>query len=245
MKKALKVVTAVVALLLVAGAGSYVWASMKASRLLSRSIETHVVGFPVPFPLSDEERAALAPDEDPVAVATERAIERGRHLVEARYGCIECHGQDFGGGVMVDDPMLGRILGPNLTTGPGSKTLAYSASDWDRAVRHGVKPGGLPSSMPSGDFLLMSDQELSDIVAYIQTRPPVESEVALVRFGPLGTMLTALGQLPFAADLIETHSTEHVELPGRDGLGGLRPAPGRYLHRLSRPGPGRRPHRGR
>ena len=114
---------------------------------------------------------------------------------------------------MVDDAMLGSLLGPNLTMGGGSKTLAYRTSDWDRAVRHGVKPGGLPSMMPSGDFVMMSDQELSDIVAYILSVPPVVSEVAAGRLGPLGTMLVAFGQLPFAADLIESHSTEHASIP--------------------------------
>ena len=213
MKKALRIILALVTLLVVSGVVTYVWAAVKTSGMLSRTIETHVVDFPVPFPLPEEERPALSPGEDAAAVALRGARERGRHLVEARYGCIECHGQSFAGGVMVDDPMLGSILGPNLTMGVGSKVLAYRASDWDRAVRHGVKPGGLPSVMPSADFVLMSDQELSDIVAYIQSMPPVDNEVPAVRLGPLGTMLAALGQLPLAADLIESHSTEHLRIP--------------------------------
>jgi hypothetical protein len=107
---------------------------------------------PIPFPLSQEEVAALraeraralaapavdgtllasatdAPPADPLdgvdldAIARERAIARGKHLVEARYVCVECHGADFGGGTMIDDPLIGRLLGPNLTTGQGSRTV--------------------------------------------------------------------------------------------------------------------------
>ena len=37
---------------------------------------------------------------------------------------------------------LGRFLGPNLTTGQGSRTLDYEPADWDRIVRHGVLPDG-------------------------------------------------------------------------------------------------------
>jgi mono/diheme cytochrome c family protein len=171
------------------------------------------VDFPIPFPLTEAERGALGAGRDPEAVAEERAVERGRHLVQARYACTECHGANFGGGVMVDDPMLGRLLGPNITLGAGSKTLTYQASDWDRAVRHGIKPGGVPSVMPSEDFLLMSDQELADVIVYIRSVPAVDNEVLPIRMGPIGTMLVALGQLPFAADMIESHDAAHPAVP--------------------------------
>lgn len=213
MKKFLRVVLFLFAFLLLAGIGTYGWASWKTSSLLARTMETHRVDFPIPFPLSDEERAELTPDQDANAVALERAVERGRHLIESRYGCTECHGVGLGGGVMVDDPMLGRLLGPNLTTGEGSKTLTYGPADWDRAVRHGVKPDDHPSVMPSVDFERMSDQELSDIVAYIRSLPAVDSEVPPVRLGPIGRVLAATGQLPLSVDLIQSHNTPHVELP--------------------------------
>ena len=114
---------------------------------------------------------------------------------------------------MVDDPMMGRLLGPNITHGVGSKVLAYEPSDWDRAVRHGVKPGGLPSVMPAEDFQLMSDRELSDVVAYIRSMPPVDNEVPEVRLGPLGKVLLSVGQLWFAADVVAEHDAAHLTLP--------------------------------
>jgi len=213
MKKLLKIGLGVVAVLLLLVGGGYGWAVMRAIGLRSTEVPTHRIEFPIPFPLTDAEVAQLPTGADPATAALERAVDRGRHLVESRYACVECHGQDFGGGVMVDDPMIGRALGPNITAGHGSRALGFTPSDWDRAVRHGVRHDGLPSFMPSEDFRLMSDQELSDVVAYIQSRPAVDKEVPPVRLGPLGNVLVATGALPFAAFLMESHDAPHPTAP--------------------------------
>jgi mono/diheme cytochrome c family protein len=214
MKRLLKIVGGLVAVVFVGGTGTYIWASVATARTLARTFGVHAVEFPIPFPLSDEERAELdLTEEDAAAMATNRAVERGQHLVEARYGCTECHGSDFSGGVMVDAFPLGRLLGPNLTSGEGSRTLSYTSVDWDRMVRHGVRPDSRSTAMPSVDFELMSDQELSDIVAYIETMPPVDNVVPPVTLGPLGKILVATGALPLAADLIERHDADHLEFP--------------------------------
>ncbi len=54
MKTLLKVIGVLVVILVVAGAGLYVWASATSSGLRSRTFEAHTVGFPIPFPLSGE-----------------------------------------------------------------------------------------------------------------------------------------------------------------------------------------------
>jgi cytochrome c553 len=165
------------------------------------------------------EEAAADAAADPLegvdlqAIALERAIERGKHLVNARYACIECHGKNFGGGVMIDDPAMGQLLGPNITAGKGGKTAGYTAADWDRIVRHGVKPDGKPAAMPSEDFQLMSDRELSDIIAYLRTVPPVDNEVAPPSLGPVGTFLMATGGLPLSANVVPDHHAKHDVLP--------------------------------
>lgn len=212
--------------------GGVGWVQVKASHALSQTWELHSVDFPVPFPLTDAELATLraerAPAEPPVdgaeavdplagvdlaALANERAVARGQHLVEARYACGECHGHDFGGGTMIDDPMIGALLGPNLTSGKGSRTLAYQSADWDRMVRHGVKPDGHPSPMPSKDFVAMSDRELSDIVAYIRSLPPVDDEIPAPTFGPLGKVLLATGAFELSATVHPDHAAPHVVEP--------------------------------
>lgn len=213
MKTALKILGFVL-LGLVVGAGVfYAWASFRSMSLMSRTVETHAVDFPIPFPLTEAEAAELLSPDSARAVALARAIERGGHLITSRYVCTECHGANLGGGVMIDDPAIGTLLGPNITGGFGSRTWEYDASDWDRAVRHGVAPSGLPLVMPAQDFQLMSDQELSDVVAYIKSLPPVENEVATPTVGPLGKVLLAIGQIRLAVDLIPSHTTPHAVLP--------------------------------
>lgn len=194
--------------------GIYAWATSASNRLLASTVESHSIDFPIPFPLAAEEVAALGlSDEEAAALALERAQERGRHLIASRYPCADCHGQDFGGGVMVDDPIMGRLLGPNLTSGAGGRTASYTAADWDRAVRHGILPDGRVSAMPAVDFQLMSDQELSDIVVHVEGLPPIDADVAPVTLGPLGRVLIAAGKIPLSAHLIPSHDAEHTPLP--------------------------------
>ncbi len=214
MKTALKIVGSLLLLVLLFAAGTYLWAGNASKRILTATHEAHAVDFPIPFPLSDTEIAELGIDADAAGrVATERAVERGRHLVNARYACMECHGTDFSGGVMVDAFPIGTLLGPNLTAGAGSKVRTYTAAQWDRAVRHGILPDGRPSIMPSEDFRLMSDQELSDIVAYIRSHADVDNAVPAPVLGPLGKVLMATGQFHLSVNLIGAHDAPHPALP--------------------------------
>lgn len=226
-----------IALVALVGFIGYTVAGATAERKLSQVHSTHEVDFPVPFPLTESEiaelreerRAAMgaeiaadtdgpaAPDPldgvDLDAIALERALARGKHYISSRYGCVECHGQDFGGGVMVDDPPVGVLHGPNLTGGKGSRIDAFTVADWDRIVRHGIQLGGTPAVMPSIDFFAMSDQELSDIIAYIRSLPKVDRETQPVSLGPILKILVATGQFQTSADLLPDHSREHPRFP--------------------------------
>jgi cytochrome c553 len=214
MKKILKILGGILGLVILIAVGAYVWASSRTSAKLAKTFTVHTVDFPIPFPLPDSEVSRLHIEPDSAErLALAMAVDRGRHLVESRYVCIECHGQNFGGGVMVDAPILGQLLGPNLTLGNGSRTATYKATDWDRIVRHGVRPDGTPAAMPSEDFAGISDQELSDIVTFIRTFPPVDSVVPRVTLGPLGKFLVATGKLPLAAERIADHNAAHMASP--------------------------------
>lgn len=167
---------------LLLGLGSFGVASFKASARLGQRYDTHRVELPLP------------------SAGDAEAVARGEHLVTARYGCAACHGRNLAGGVMIEDPAIGSVHGPNLTRGQGGRTASYSMADWDRIVRHGVKPDGKPAVMPSEDFFKMSDAELSDIVAYVSSLPPVDAVVSPPSFGPVGKVLLALGKLPLSAE---------------------------------------------
>ncbi|HYP90425.1 MAG TPA: c-type cytochrome [Polyangiaceae bacterium] len=171
-----------VAGVVVTGLASFGFVSMKAKARLAEHYETHRISLPLP------------------AEADAAAVARGEHLVKARYACGACHGPNLAGGVMLDNGAIGSLLGPNLTRGQGSRTAGYGMADWDRIVRHGVKPDGTPALMPSEDFFKMSDAELSDIVAYVRSVPPVDAAVPAPKLGPVGKALIVFGKFPISAE---------------------------------------------
>lgn len=214
MKLLLRIVGLLLVVLVAVALCVYLWGSIATSRARAQVFTPHSVDFPIPFPLDSGDVAArgLAP-EAAQQLAQQRAVARGEHLLKSRYTCAGCHGANFGGGVMVDVPPIGRLLAPNLTTGPGSRTAAYRPRDWDHIVRHGVLPDGHPAVMPSVDFQQMSDQELSDIVTFIRSLPPVNNTVPRSSFGPLGKILVATGKVQFSAALIAAHESPHLRVP--------------------------------
>ncbi len=126
--------------------------------------------------------------------------------------CDGCHGADFGGAAVVDIALVGHWVAPNLTTGEGSVTKGFTANDWDRAVRHGVRRNGMSSSMPSGDFANLTDHELSDVVAYIRSMPPVNRDLGPVKLGPVFAFMIATDPKAFTAATID-HDKAHVVEP--------------------------------
>lgn len=226
--------------------GGWLWAQSARDARLDATFSVPPTDFPVPFPLTEAEIEALraerlaaavpaaelpgnAPEEvvdeapaDPMAgvdlnaVATERAVARGKHLVDSRYFCSACHGEDLGGGTMIDAPPMGKILGRNLTSGAGGVVGSYTVADWSSLVRHGVKPDGRPTVMPSGDYLQMSNRELSDIIAFIRSLPPVDRDVPPPTWGPIGTMLLATRQLRLTAE-DAAHDVAHAAEPPSPG----------------------------
>jgi len=199
MKRLLKVVGGGLGALALAALVVTTAAEVKARSRLGRKYETHRID--LPLPLTSDAAAAV----------------RGKHLVEARYGCNVCHGADFGGGVMLEDPAIGSVRGPNLTRGKGSRTISYSMAAWDRIVRHGVKPDGSAALMPAEDYFKMSDAELVDIVAYIRSLPAVDAEVPRPSFGPVGKLLLATGKLPLSAERQPSSEAAHASTAPETG----------------------------
>jgi cytochrome c553 len=138
----------------------------------------------------------------------EASRTRGEHLGRAVAICTNCHGADLGGQVQLDRALIGRVASPNLTSGNGSAVRDYSAEDWFRAVRHGVRPDGTAIMlMPAGDFDGLSNEEVAMMVAWLQSLPPVDRDVAPSRHGPGMSLRYILGQMP---GLIPAESLDHV-----------------------------------
>ncbi|CAN5650580.1 cytochrome c [soil metagenome] len=156
----------------------------------------------------------------PVAIPDDAtSLARGRYLYASR-GCTDCHGASGGGKVFIDDGSM-LVKAPNISTGPGSVVASYTAEDWVRTIRHGVKPSGQPAFiMPSEDYNRLSDADLGAMVAYLKQLPPavggpMEAHIpppvkALYAFGMIRDAAEKIDHtLPPAGSVVEDGSTRH------------------------------------
>jgi mono/diheme cytochrome c family protein len=168
--------------------------------------------------------SALAP-----AVATSPAGKaRGRHLVEAVGTCAECHGLDLGGKTVAEGS-VGRIVAPNLTAGRGGLPADWAASDWARALRHGVARDGRGLwMMPVRRYAALTDDDLGAIIAFLADLPAVDRESPRSTLSLFGRTVLALGRLP----LIGAAEADHAA-PAAAVTEGVTPAYGSYLAGLA------------
>ena len=138
------------------------------------------------------------------------ALERGRRLATTISKCSDCHSADFGGGVFIDAPPVATLYASNLTRGRGGVSGLLSDLDWERAIRHGVKPDGSALLfMPSQEFQHISDEDMAALIAYLKTLPPVDREVGRNSVGPIGRILFAKGELQLVPAEIVNHAAAH------------------------------------
>ena len=84
-------------------------------------------------------------NEPALTIPTDSAsIAKGQHFVQAIGKCATCHGDDFAGKVLIEDPLIGRMYTANLTRGNGGIGASYTDADYVRAIRHGIKKNGHP-----------------------------------------------------------------------------------------------------
>ena len=128
------------------------------------------------------------------------SLEFGKHRADVL--CAGCHGSDLSG---VENWFsagpLGTVDSTNLTSGQGGfGREATSVDDYVRAIRHGIDPNGKPIFMPAVvSTAYLSDEDLSAIIAYVRSVPPVDHVTHGQKFTPLTKIMAAagmLGQLP-------------------------------------------------
>jgi mono/diheme cytochrome c family protein len=134
-------------LLLVLGVALLLFASLLGERKRQRTVDVAVTG---------------------VAWVTDApGLARGHYLYRSR-GCAGCHGQDGGGREFINDGKGMRVRGPNIT--PGGPVARYTALDWERIIRHGVKADGRAALvMPSEDYNRLTNADLGALVGYVRT----------------------------------------------------------------------------
>ncbi|NUM47754.1 MAG: c-type cytochrome [Anaerolineales bacterium] len=153
-----------------------------------------------------------APENIPVPSGSE-AVAQGQYLVEHWMLCADCHGKDLGGGEFVNDPMLGVIPAPNLTSGQGGIGSSYTDADWIRALRHGIRPNGeVLVIMPAEAYTLVDADELGAMIAYLKTLPPVDREIETRQLTPVAFIMMGLGIIP-ETDLLPASKINHDDVP--------------------------------
>lgn len=115
---------------------------------------------------------SVPPPAQPVDASV---LARGEYVAKAA-GCAGCHtapdgGAPFAGGLGMSSP-FGTIKSSNITPDPRYGIGRYTLQDFDRAVRHGVAPGGkaLYPAMPYHEFSKMSDDDMRALYAYLMQR---------------------------------------------------------------------------
>lgn len=123
-------------------------------------------------------------------VPTAERIARGRYIVEAEAHCMHCHSErDWrthgapeipglsGAGWDVpfaENHMPGRVFAPNLTPDVETGIGAIADDAIARAIREGVSSDGRPLfMMPWQNFRRFSDEDVTSIIAYLRSIPPV------------------------------------------------------------------------
>ena len=151
-----------------------------------------------------------------LAIPTDTAtIAEGQRQFFTR-GCVDCHGENGAGKMVVDDPLVGTIMGSNLTGGQGGVGQWYQSADWERAIRHGVGYDGRPLViMPAHEYNPINDADLSAMIAYVDSLAPVDHERAPLYLGPLGRILHVSGMVTVVPAEVIDHTAPRPETVAR------------------------------
>jgi mono/diheme cytochrome c family protein len=147
-------------------------------------------------------RPLLGPRRRPVSsrtfARTPERLARGRYLVTAVTGCLDCHsphdwsrhdapvpvGWEGAGQDMIGYKELpGHVVAPNLTPDPDTGTGTWTDDTLAQAIREGIGHDGraLFPMMPYRRYRTMSDEDLASIVVFLRALPPVRNPLPTTR----------------------------------------------------------------
>jgi len=195
------------------------WTSIACGTLLGLGIVAYALVYVLSQRLLDRRYPV------PVAVLTiptdPQSIDEGRRLATL-HGCLhDCHGPAGEGRVMFDDPKIARIVAPNLS----AAVQRYTDSQLAAIIRNGVRPDGRSVVvMPAEAFVVMTDADISHVIGYLRSLPPLPGPGPHVALGPLGRIGVVAGKFKTAAQRIaESVPPPPAATPGEE--------PGRYVAR--------------
>ncbi len=124
----------------------------------------------------------------------DESLAEGKRIFQYR-GCEACHGEKLEGVVYLDNPAIGQVITPNLTTGKGSIGSQRTDEDLIRSIQLGIRPDGTPLLfMPATEFYYLSDTNLGWIIAYIRSVPPVDNELPVSKLSITGRIVMNITQ---------------------------------------------------
>lgn len=166
------------------------------------------------------------PEESVPLPTDEISLAEGKRIFQYR-GCEACHGEQLQGLVYMDNPAIGQVITPNLTTGQGGIGSQRTDADLVRSIRHGVRPDGTPLLfMPSTEFYFLSDSDLGKVIAYIRSIPPVDNQMAASSLSVTGRIVMNIArEITFLPAELIPHDAPRPVAPQV----GITPEYGEYL----------------
>ena len=129
--------------------------------------------------LADVEQAAEAPSLS-TEPAMDPTVERGLYLATAA-NCVACHtapgGAPLAGGLPFKTD-FGTIYSTNITPDAESGIGGWTLDQFERALRHGVRPDGahLYPAFPYTSFTHITDADVADLYAWLMATAPVSAD---------------------------------------------------------------------
>ena len=147
--------------------------------------------------------------------ADSASVARGKHLTETVGKCQGCHGDDYAGKIVSDDPVFARLTASNLTAGKHGIGKSYTDEDWIRAIRYGIgRDGKSLRFMPSEAFTYFNDTDLGQIIAYLKSLPPADMEVEPARsIGPVARIISLVAGFPLVTASLVPQNLERPVVP--------------------------------
>ncbi len=143
-----------------------------------------------------------------VASTDPAVISRGHDLVYGAAHCVSCHG-DYerehpealrAGDVALSGGMpiavdIGPFYAANITSDPETGIGAWSDAEIARVIRTGVRRDGQLSVFMKLSLGPMSDEDLTAVVSYLRSLPPVRHEVPVSSPGLVARMLVTIATI--------------------------------------------------
>ncbi len=163
-----------------------------------------VTGYGAVYILSERDLGMHRLTFTPVKItlsSSQHEITEGKRLASI-FGCaFSCHGNSLEGKEYHRVAFRGAFRGANLT----QSVLKYSDSELAAMIRTGLRPDGPPlmAGMPSAGYSLLSDEQVSSIIAFMRSIPTSNKPTVKPSIGILSRLEMAVGRFKYQHQLVD------------------------------------------